>query len=140
MTHNIKAADYPLGKNRRELLNTPSGIHIDDITFENISNGTISADVCRTSSESLLMQAAIAEETGNWHLAENFRRAAELVDIDSDKIISIYNALRPYRSTEQELLAISDELEAEYGAQRTAQFIREAAAVLKLRCRLKGDR
>ena len=140
MSSNIKAADYPLSKNKRELLNTPTGVNIDSITFENIMNGTVKGEDCRISKESLLMQASIAKETGNRHLAENFKRASEMVAIESDRIIEIYNALRPYRSTEEELQAIADELEEKYNASTTAAFVRQAAEVLKQRGRLKGDR
>ncbi len=37
----------------------------------------------------------------------NFERAAELTAVPDDRILEIYNALRPYRSTKEELLAIA---------------------------------
>lgn len=44
----------------------------------------------------------------------NFERAAELTAVPDDRILEIYNALRPYRSTCAELLAIADDLEHRY--------------------------
>ena len=44
----------------------------------------------------------------------NFERAAELTAVPDDRILEIYNALRPYRSTQAELLAIADDLEHRY--------------------------
>ncbi len=44
-------------------------------------------------------------------VARNFRRAAELIAIPDERILAIYNALRPFRSSQAELLAIADELE-----------------------------
>lgn len=140
MTIKVTDKDYPLSRNRRELLNTPGGINIDDIDFDSICSGAVSGDDCRISSESLLMQADIAETAGYPHVADNFRRAAEMVGIDSERLIEIYNALRPYRSSEEELIGISEELEEKYHACRTAAFVRSAASVLKQRNRLKGDR
>lgn len=140
MNNKITAADYPLSKNKRELLNTPGGVNIDDITFENILKGNVKGDDCRISEDSLRIQAIVAEENGDKHLSENFKRASEMVSIESDKLIAIYNALRPYRSSEEELITIAEELEVKYKAFRTAQFIKEATAVLKERKRLRGDR
>ena len=131
MNKKMTAADYPISVNRRELLNTPSGVNIDDINFENILAGKVKGEDCRISKESLLMQADIAEDSGSRHLSENFRRAAEMVSIESDRLIEIYNALRPYRSTEDELNSIVEELELKYKAVGTATFVREAAIVLK---------
>ncbi|MXD27906.1 propanediol dehydratase small subunit PduE, partial [Escherichia coli] len=48
-------------------------------------------------------------------------------------------ALRPYRSTKQELIAIADELEQRYQAKIFAAFVREAAELYVERQKLKGD-
>lgn len=136
----LSMKSYPLRKNQRGILFTQTGANIDDITFENILSGKIKADDCRISKASLLLQASIAEEFGNVHMAENFRRASEMVEIESKRIIEIYNALRPYRSTEEELRQIAENLREEFNAERTAVFIEEAASILKKRKRLKGDR
>ncbi|MGQ9533490.1 MAG: diol dehydratase small subunit, partial [Desulfotomaculales bacterium] len=88
--------------------------------------------------ETLRLQAEIAAAVGRRQLAENLRRAAELTAIPDERILEIYNALRPYRSTKAELLAIADELESRYGARINAAFIREAAEVYERRGRLKA--
>jgi propanediol dehydratase small subunit len=66
----------------------------------------------------------------------NMRRAAELTRVADERILEIYNALRPYRSTKAELLAIADELENKYGAKINAAFVREATDVYERRGRL----
>ena len=69
----------------------------------------------------------------------NFERAAELTAVPEDRILEIYNALRPYRSTKQELLDIAEDLESRYKAKICAAFVREAAALYVERKKLKGD-
>ena len=66
-------------------------------------------------------------------MAANLRRAAELTVIPHEKVLSVYEALRPYRVTYEQLLALADELEREYGAVENARFIREAAEAYKER-------
>lgn len=140
MNPKVTTEDYPLMQHKKDKIFTPGGKNIADITFETILDGSITAEDCRTSKTSLLAQADIAEDAGNIHLANNFRRAAEMVDIDSDTILKIYNALRPYRSTDEELLRIVDELEQVHQATITAAFVDHARRVLKARKKLKGDR
>jgi propanediol dehydratase small subunit len=70
-------------------------------------------------------------------LGRNFRRAAELTKVPDDRLLEIYNAMRPYRSTKAELLAIADELDKKYGAKITAAFVAEAAQVYERRGRLR---
>ncbi len=84
-------------------------------------------DDLRVTAEALEHQAEVAEGEGRPQLAENLRRAAELVNVPEDEILRIYNAMRPNRSTRGELLAIAQQLEAAYGAKRCAALIREAA-------------
>ena len=131
---------YPLMENTKEDILTYSGKGLESITFESIAEGKTIADDCRISRSSLLAQAEIAEQSGNKHLAENFIRAAEMVDLPNERIIEIYNMLRPYRSTEQELESIIQELRDDYHAVKTADFIGNAKNILKERKRLKGDR
>lgn len=136
----VSVKDYPLGEKKRDILSTPGGINIDEITFDNIRSGKVLGEDCRISRESLLMQAKIARDSGNGHIAANFERAAEMVSIESDRIIEIYNALRPYRSTQAELEEIARELREKYSAPKTADFVDSAAEVMKRRKKLKGDR
>ncbi|HBT49842.1 MAG: Dehydratase, small subunit [Caldanaerobacter subterraneus] len=130
--------DYPLGKKRPELAKSVTGKTINEITLQAVMEGKITPDDLKISAETLLAQAEIAEAVGRKQLANNFRRAAELTKVPDQRILEIYNALRPYRSTKEELLAIADELENVYGAKICAAFVREAAEVYERRRRLKG--
>ncbi|MDK2887343.1 MAG: propanediol dehydratase small subunit [Thermoanaerobacter sp.] len=129
--------DYPLAEKRPELIRTATGKKLEDITIENVLNGKITPQDVRITADALLMQARIAEACGRRQLAQNFRRAAELTGVPDERILEIYNALRPYRSTKAELLAIADELEHKYGARINAAFVREAADVYERRGRLR---
>ncbi|MDY0041154.1 MAG: diol dehydratase small subunit, partial [Desulforhabdus sp.] len=72
-------------------------------------------------------------------LASNIRRAAELTRIPDERILEIYEALRPYRSTKKELLDIARELETKYQARICAALVREAVEVYEKRRRLRRD-
>lgn len=65
------------------------------------------------------------------------RRAAELIAIPDERILAIYNALRPFRSSQAELLAIADELEHTWHATVNAAFVRESAEVYQQRHKLR---
>lgn len=129
--------DYPLAEKRPELIRTATGKKLEDLTLENVLNGKITPQDVRITPDALLMQARIAEACGRKQLAQNFRRAAELTGVPDERILEIYNALRPYRSTKTELLAIADELEQKYNARINAAFVREAADVYERRGRLR---
>lgn len=129
--------DYPLSEKRRDLVTTSQGRSIDDITLEAVMEGEVEADEIRVTPETLEYQAQIAESIGRPQLAANMRRAGELTAIPDDRILEIYNALRPDRSTKDELLEIADELENEYDAQINADLVREAADVYETRGRLR---
>ncbi len=129
--------DYPLSEKRQDLVTTSQGRSIDDITLEAVMEGEVEADEIRVTPDTLEYQAQIAESIGRPQLAANMRRAAELTAIPDDRILEIYNALRPDRSTKDELLEIADELENEYDAQINADLVREAADVYETRGRLR---
>lgn len=135
----VTKADYPLAGKRPELLKTPSGKTYKDVTLDKVINGEITAADVRISPETLELQAQVAESVGRDAFARNLRRAAELIAVPDDRILEIYNALRPYRSTKQELLDIGDELENKYGAKINAAFVKEAAEVYEKRKRLKDS-
>jgi propanediol dehydratase small subunit len=80
------------------------------------------------SADTLRRQADAARQAGFGQLAENLCRAAELTTVPNDELLQIYEALRPGRSTQAELVAIADRLERDYHATQTAAFVREAAA------------
>lgn len=109
----------------------------DDTPYEKVINGELSADDMRIAPETLEMQAQVAESVHREAFAGNLRRAAELIAVPDDRLLEIYNALRPYRSTKQELLDIAGELDGKYGAKTAASLVREAAEVYEKRGRLK---
>jgi propanediol dehydratase small subunit len=123
------AVDYPLSSRRPDLLHTPTGKHIEDLTLDAVVAGDLSPLDLRIAPDTLQMQAEIAEAAGRWQLADNFRRAAEMTGIPDERVLAMYNALRPNASTGQELADLADELEREYSAERTAALVREAADV-----------
>lgn len=131
--------DYPLAAKRPELLKTPTGKKLSDLTLEKVLSGEVTPQDVRIAPETLRMQAEIADGVGRRQFANNLRRAAELTAIPDNRILEIYNALRPYRSTKQELVAIAEEMENKYGAKINAAFVREAAGVYERRSRLKAE-
>ena len=131
--------DYPLAAKRPELLKTPTGKKLSDITLEKVLNGEVVPKDVSIAPETLRMQAEIADGVGRTQFANNLRRAAELTAIPDARILEIYNALRPYRSTKQELLAIAEEMETKYNAKINAAFVIEAAGVYERRNRLRAE-
>ena len=138
-TARIGVADYPLAEKSPDLVVTDSGVKLNDLTFEKMKSGAISAADFKISSETLELQAQVADDSGRGPLARNMRRAAELVNVPDERLLAIYNALRPYRSTKPELYDIAAELEGTYGATVSAGFVREAADVYEARGRLRVD-
>jgi len=136
---NVNAKDYPLSINRPELVKTSTGKSLGDITIESVMDGSIGAKDVRISPETLEMQAQIAESVGRASLAVNFRRAKELIAVPDKRILEMYNALRPFRSTKTELLVMADELEGQYKAKICAALVREAAEVYEKRGRLRTE-
>jgi propanediol dehydratase small subunit len=120
-------SDYPLGTRRPDLVETPGGHRLDDITLEAARAGSITGSEIRATPDTLRRQAEIARASGRAPLAENLMRAAELAQVPDDELLAIYTALRPHRSTARELEAWAVRLEG-WGARATAAFVREAAA------------
>jgi propanediol dehydratase small subunit len=134
-------SDYPLGSRRPDLVSTPSGRGLDELTVEAVRAGRIGPDELRATPETLRRQSAVALAAGRTQLADNLARAAELATVPSETILAIYTALRPHRSTAEELEAWADRLEGELGAPLSAAFVREALAAHAERGLLStGDR
>jgi propanediol dehydratase small subunit len=132
--------DYPLASKRPDLIKTPSGKSLQDITLEKVASGEIVPKEVRIRPETLELQAQVAEAHGRPQMAINFRRAAELANLSDEEILRIYNALRPRRSTKQELLTIAADLEKGAQARITADFIREATKTYERRGLLKREK
>ena len=131
--------DYPLYEKRPELIKTQTGKPVDEINIENILSGGITDADCRISADTLEYQAQIEESAGNQQIAVNFKRAAEMTRIPDERIIEIYNTLRPYVSTKEELLSIVNELENDYDATINAALIKEAIEVYEERKMFRVD-
>ncbi|MGD8348721.1 MAG: diol dehydratase small subunit [Gammaproteobacteria bacterium] len=109
-----------------------SGIDANDISVDDIRGGSVTLDDVRIHPDTLEHQARVAESKDNAQLAGNFRRAAELTHVADEEILRLYEALRPNRSTAQELRAIAKDL-AQRGAHRNAELFAQAADVYERR-------
>jgi propanediol dehydratase small subunit len=138
-THIDYRTDYPLSKKRPDLVKTASGKSLDDITLDAVVSGAIKADEIRITPQTLEYQAQIAESISRPQLARNMRRAGELTRVPDERVLEIYNALRPNRSTKAQLLAIADELENQFNAKICANHVREAASVYEARGVLRKE-
>jgi propanediol dehydratase small subunit len=136
----VDASSYPLGEKRKDLVKSATGKGLDEITLEKVVSGQIQFEDIKTRPETLALQTQIAESVNRPRLADNMRRAGEMTQISDERLLEMYNFLRPYRATKQELLAMADELQNKYGATACAVFVREAATVYEKSKRLKGDR
>jgi propanediol dehydratase small subunit len=120
--------DYPLAEKMPERLRTPSGLGFEEIGLDTVLEGRVEMDDLRVTAEALELQAQVAEAAGRPQLAENLRRAAELVAVPEERILEIYQALRPGRGSRETLLALAADLDERYHAARCAGLVREAAA------------
>jgi propanediol dehydratase small subunit len=105
-----------------------SGKPVESLTVEAVRAGEIGLADLRIHPETLERQAVIAEEHANPQLADNLRRAAELTKLSDDEVLAIYEALRPGRSTAEQLKALAGSL-AGRGLPRCAALVAEAADV-----------
>jgi propanediol dehydratase small subunit len=104
-----------------------SGKPLDEITLEAARAGEVAIDDLRIHPETLEHQAQVSEAHANPQLAANLRRAAELTTLDDVDVMRIYEALRPRRSTADELEELAAWLTAR-GAVLNAALVREARA------------
>jgi propanediol dehydratase small subunit len=119
--------DYPLGARRPDLVTTPSGIALEDITLEAAREGRLNADEIRVTPETLNRQAEVARAAARPSLADSLERAAELAAVPDEDLLEIYTALRPRRASHEQLEEWARRLES-LGAPRNAAFVREASA------------
>jgi propanediol dehydratase small subunit len=131
--------DYPLGARRPDLVETPSGVALDEVTLDAARAGLLVADDVRATPATLRRQAAVARGAGRAPLADNLERAAELAAVPDDALLEVYVALRPGRSTAAELEEWAARLDG-WGADATAAFVREAARAYADRGLLRAER
>lgn len=125
--------DYPLAEHHPDEVTTPTGKRLADITMEAVIAGDITAEDLRITPDTLRAQADIAASAGRRQLGDNFRRAAELTAVPDERILAMYNALRPWASTREQLLDIARELQEQYDAPLCAAHVSEAAEVYEQR-------
>jgi propanediol dehydratase small subunit len=126
--------DYPLGSTRPELVRTPGGLSLDELSLHGEG---VEAVELRATPETLRLQADVARAAGRSQLADNLVRASELAGLPDETILEIYTALRPGRSTAAQLEDWAEQLESR-GASASAAFVREAATVYAERGLLAG--
>jgi propanediol dehydratase small subunit len=105
-----------------------SGRPISELTLEAVRRGEIGLPDLRIHPDTLRRQAAVAQAHGNPQLAENLNRAAELTALGDDEVLAIYEALRPGRSTTQQLTELAASL-TQRGLPQCAALLTEAAEV-----------
>ena len=109
-----------------------SGRSVADVTVEAACNGELVLDDIRISRETLLKQAENAERSGSAQLGLNLRRAAEMTALGAEDMLAAYEALRPGRSSFDELQELAGRLDA-HDAPTCAALVREAAVVYRRR-------
>jgi len=128
MTAKLTVADYPLAETRSDRIKGKRGKSLDDITLESVVAGRVTMEDLRITPQALADQAEISRAAGRPTLALNFERAAELVGVPQDFIMSSYEMLRPGRAKSREqLLEVANTFRQVYKADRMAKFIEEAA-------------
>ena len=132
-------ADYPLGTQRPDLVRTPGGLGLEELTLDALRSGRLDSSEMRATAETLELQAQVARAAGRAQLAANLERGAELTAVPDEVILEVYTALRPHRSTAEELERWADRLERDFQATMTAAFVREARAVYAKRNLLLPD-
>ena len=130
----LTVADYPLAETRPGEICGKRGIALDDITLASVLAGDIAMEDLQITPKALLDQAEISADAGRPTLELNFARAAELVDVPQEMIMSTYEVLRPGRAkSKADLLARAEVFRTIYKAPEIADFITEAAEIYEKR-------
>ena len=130
----LAVQDYPLAETRPEAIRGKRGLALPDITLAAVLAGEVTMVDLQITPRSLQDQAEIAADAGRAALALNFGRAAELVDVPQEVIMSTYELLRPGRAkSRQELYDRATVFRDQYAAPQIAEFITEAADIYEKR-------
>lgn len=113
-----------------------SGNDGESLTLDALRRGELGIDDVRIHPDTLEHQAQVAEAHGNPQLAANLRRAAELTALTDDEVLAVYDALRPKRSSYDELVALARSLQSR-GLALNAALLLEAAEVYSRRGMLR---
>lgn len=130
----LKVQDYPLAETRPEAIRGKRGMALQDITLAAVLSGDVTMEDLQITPKALQDQAEIAADAGRATLALNFGRAAELVNVPQDLIMSTYELLRPGRArSRQDLDDRAALFRDQYAAPAIADFISEAADIYEKR-------
>jgi propanediol dehydratase small subunit len=124
---------YPLGQNEADTITSKTGKKLSQITLEEVKRGNVHAEDIKISPEMLKRQGQVAKSADNPQMEANFERASELSNVPDDVILTMYNKLRPNRSTKQELVLMAKELLETYHAPHCAKLVLEAAEIYEKR-------
>jgi len=124
---------YPLGEYEADSITSKTGKKLSQITLDEIRRGNITADDIKISREMLEKQGAVCRENDNPAMEQNFVRASEMVNIPDDVILTMYNKLRPNRSTKLELVQMAQALLEQYQAPNCAKLVMEAVQIYEKR-------
>lgn len=105
---------------------TLTGRPLTELTLDAVLDGDLRAADLRIHPDTLLAQAEVAEAHANPQLAANLRRAAELSVLSDDEVLAAYEALRPGRSSPEQLRGLAERLQ-DADAGRCAALVLEAA-------------
>jgi propanediol dehydratase small subunit len=119
---------YPIAEHEPERIATASGRPLSALSLDNVLAGQVPRDDLSITAEALRLQAQVAQAAGRAPLADNFKRAAELVAVPQEFILEVYELLRPGRAADNAaLLAAAERLRREFAAGKIAAFVEEAA-------------
>jgi propanediol dehydratase small subunit len=119
---------YPVAEATPEHVRSRTGTRLDEITLDAVAGGRLGIDDLGIAPEGLRRQAEVARGAGRPTLGANLDRAAELVGVPEERLLRVYELLRPGRAqSRDELLAVAADLRASYGAERCAALVEEAA-------------
>ena len=134
MTKKLGIADYPLAETQPEKVIGARGLALPDVTLAAVIKGNVTMEDLRITPQALRAQADIARAANRGTLAQNFERAAELVNVPQDFIMATYELLRPGRAKSKDaLLEAARILRETYHAAAMATYVEEAADVYERR-------
>ena len=126
--------DYPLAEKHADQIKGARGKTLSELTLAAVLDDTVTIEDLRITPKALNDQSDVSRSAGRPRLAENFVRAAELVDVPQELIMQAYELLRPGRAkSKADLVAMAKTLRDTYRATRIAAFIEEAADVYEQR-------
>ena len=134
MTPKLTLADYPLAETRSAEVTGGRGKSLDDISLDAVISGDVTMEDLRITPKALADQAQISRAANRPTLALNFERAAELVNVPQDFIMSSYELLRPGRAkSKQQILDVANVFRSNHNAPAIADFFEEAAEIYERR-------